>query len=47
MQVFDYIMTSMAQYKHNRTHMMAIIAERAPVHGQTHSAEAHVQQVST
>lgn len=48
LQVFDYIMTSMAQYKHNRSRMMALIAEHAPAHGQSHSAalaEAHAQQV--
>lgn len=48
LQVFDYIMTSMAQYKHNRSRMMALIAEHAPAHGHSHSAalaEAHAQQV--
>ena len=48
MQVFDYIMTSMAQYKHNRSRMMALIAEHAPTHGQSHSAalgDLHGQQV--
>ena len=48
MQVFDYIMTSMAQYKHNRSRMMALIAEHAPTHGRSHSAalgDLHGQQV--
>lgn len=41
-------MTSMAQYKHNRSRMMALIAEHAPTHGHSAAlADAHGQQVTS